>query len=59
MAYRLSDGTTLTDEQIDELAEKAEHGELPGKAGQQGASPPYPEVLHARPFPQAHQFAHR
>lgn len=40
MPYRLADGTILTDEQIDELADKAEHGELPGKAGKLLVAPP-------------------
>lgn len=40
MAYRLSDVTTLTDEQIDELAERAERGDLPGKAGKLLVAPP-------------------
>jgi hypothetical protein len=40
MAYRLSDGTILTDEQIDELADRAERGDLPGKAGKLLVAPP-------------------
>jgi hypothetical protein len=40
MPYRLADGTVLPDEQIDDLAEKVEHGELPGKAGKLLVGPP-------------------
>ncbi len=40
MAYRTKSGAILTDEMLEELTEKAERGEYPGKPGKIVVAPP-------------------